>query len=170
MSGILPSAARPITGRMVLAWVVAFFAVIIAVNLTFVYFALDSWPGLISKKAYEEGITYNKTLENAALQDAMGWRSHVTLGPSMSKGTRMLTLIMTGPDGPLVGLTAHARLSRPLGEGLTVETDLAEDRPGLYAALLRLPALGRWQVEITAQAGDGRTFRMDHEIQTGGTK
>lgn len=170
MSQALPPAPRQITGKMVLCWLLAFFGVIIAVNMTFVYFALDTWPGLTTQKAYEEGIAYNKTLESAARQDAMGWRSHVALGPSMSKGTRILTLTMTGPEGPVVGLTVQARLRRPLGEGLTVETDLAEDRPGLYAALLRLPALGRWQVEITAQAGDGRTFRMDHEIQAGGAK
>lgn len=170
MSITLPSAARPITGKMVLIWIIAFFAVIIAVNLTFVYFALDSWPGLTTQKAYEEGVAYNKTLESAARQDAMGWRSHVVLGPSTPKGTRMLTLTMTGPDGPLAGLAAQARLTRPLGEGLTVDARLAEDRPGLYAALLRLPALGRWQVEVTARAPDGRNFRMVHEIQAGDTK
>ncbi|MEP0340040.1 MAG: FixH family protein [Alphaproteobacteria bacterium] len=170
MSITLPSATRPITGKMVLIWIVAFFAVIIAVNLTFVYFALDSWPGLTTQKAYEEGVAYNKTLESAARQDAMGWRSHVALGPSTPKGTRMLTLTMTGPDGPLAGLAAQARLTRPLGKGLTVDAKLAEDRPGLYAALLRLPALGRWQVEVTARAPDGRSFRMVHEIQAGDAK
>ena len=51
-----------------------------------------------------------------------------------------------------------------------MDAKLAEDRPGLYAALLRLPALGRWQVEITARAPDGRSFRMVHEIQAGDTK
>lgn len=170
MSITLPSATRPITGKMVLIWIVAFFTVIIAVNLTFVYFALDSWPGLTTQKAYEEGVAYNKTLESAARQDAMGWRSHVALGPSTPKGTCMLTLTMTGPDGPLAGLTAQVRLTRPLGEGLTVDARLAEDRPGLYAALLRLPALGRWQVEVTARAPDGRSFRMVHEIQAGDAK
>lgn len=170
MSSALPSASRPITGKMVLAWIVAFFAVIIAVNLTFVYFALDSWPGLTTQKAYEEGIAYNQTLEGAARQDAMGWRSHVVLGPSTPKGTRLLTLTMTGPDGALAGLAAQARLTRPLGEGLTVDVTLAEDRPGLYAALLRLPALGRWQAEVTARAPDGRSFRMVHDIEAGGAK
>ena len=170
MSRALPSATRPITGKMVLIWIVAFFAVIVAVNLTFVYFALDSWPGLTTQKAYEEGIAYNQTLEGAARQDAMGWRSHVVLGAATPKGTRMLTLTMTGPDGVLAGLAAQARLTRPLGEGLTVDVTLAEDRPGLYAALLRLPALGRWQAEVTARAPDGRAYRMVHEVQTGGTK
>jgi nitrogen fixation protein FixH len=170
MTQMTQTGPRPITGKMVLTWLVAFFGVIIAVNLAFVYFALDSWPGLTTQKAYEEGIAYNKTLEGAARQDAMGWRSHVALGSATPKGTRVLTLTMTGPGGPLAGLAAQARLSRPLGEGMTVDTKLAEDRPGLYAALIRLPALGRWQVEVTAQAGDGRAFRMVHEIQAGEAK
>lgn len=170
MTQATQSAAKPITGRMVLIWMLAFFGVIIAVNLAFVYFALDSWPGLTTQKAYEEGLAYNKTLESAARQDAMGWQSRVSLGPVTPKGTRVLSLTMTGPGGPLTGLAAKAHLSRPLGEGLSVDGDLAEDRPGLYVALLRLPALGRWQVEVTAQAADGRTYRMRHEVQAGDAK
>ncbi|PIW26626.1 MAG: hypothetical protein COW30_14050 [Rhodospirillales bacterium CG15_BIG_FIL_POST_REV_8_21_14_020_66_15] len=170
MTGMTRSAPRPITGRTVLIWAVSFFGVIVAVNLSFVYFALDSWPGLTTQKAYEEGLAYNKTLEGAARQDAMGWRSHVGLGAATPKGTRVLSLTMTGPHGPLAGLAAKVRLSRPLGEGLAFETTLTEDRPGLYAALVRLPALGRWTVDVTAGAADGRTYRMLHEIQAGGVK
>jgi len=37
---------KPVTGRRVLIWLVAFFGVVIAVNMAFVYFALNTWPGL----------------------------------------------------------------------------------------------------------------------------
>jgi len=38
--------SRPITGRMVLFGLVAFFGVVFAVNGTLIYFAIDSWSGL----------------------------------------------------------------------------------------------------------------------------
>jgi nitrogen fixation protein FixH len=162
---------RPITGRMVLIGMIAFFGVIISVNMAFVYFALDSWPGLTTQNSYEEGLAYNKTLESAARQDALGWHSRIGLGPATPKGVRVLSLSMTGPDGaPVAGLAAKARLSRPLGEGLTLDTKLSEQTPGDYTALIRLPALGRWEVEITTQAADGKSYRMIHEIQAGGAK
>ena len=43
---------RRITGRMVLVGLLTFFGVVFAVNGVFVYFALDSWPGLTTEAAY----------------------------------------------------------------------------------------------------------------------
>jgi len=161
---------KPITGRTVLIGMVAFFGVVIAVNLVFVYFALSTWPGLTTQHAFEEGRDYNQTLESAARQEAMGWHSRVGLGAPTPKG-RVLTLVMTGPDGkPLTGMKVTAVLSRPVGEGLTVDTAMDEERPGLYGALVRLSALGRWEVLIKVQAEDGRSYHMQHEVQAGGTK
>ncbi|MBT3306984.1 MAG: nitrogen fixation protein FixH, partial [Alphaproteobacteria bacterium] len=54
---------QSITGRMVLIWLLAFFGTIFAVNAVLVFFALSSWPGLTTDKAYEEGIAYNRTLD-----------------------------------------------------------------------------------------------------------
>jgi nitrogen fixation protein FixH len=167
MTEVVDKAPRRITGWTVFYGMIAFFGVIIAVNLTFVYFALDSWPGLTTQHAYEEGIAYNKTLEQAAAQNEMGWTSRVGLGAPMPKGGRVLGVIMQGPDGPLTGLDIHAKLSRPVGEGLIVETGLNEEQAGRYGGLVKLPALGRWEVEITAKDGAGRTYRMIHEIQAG---
>lgn len=171
MTETVPSTPRPITGRTVLIGMIAFFGVIIAVNLAFVYFALDSWPGLTTQQAYEDGLAYNKKLEDAARQNELGWRSSVSLGAAMPKGGRVISLFMTGKnDAPVTGLSVTAYLSRPLGEGLSLDTRLTEDRPGQYTAMVRLPALGRWRVEISAQTADKKAFRMIHEVQAGDAK
>ena len=80
MTEAVQKAPRRITGWTVFYGMVAFFGVIIAVNLTFVYFALDSWPGLTTQHAYEEGIAYNKTLEQAAAQLIAGEKGLPQLG------------------------------------------------------------------------------------------
>ena len=121
MTEAVQKAPRRITGWTVFYGMVAFFGVIIAVNLTFVYFALDSWPGLTTQHAYEEGIAYNKTLEQAAAQNEMGWTSRVALGAPMPKGGRVLGVIMQGPDGPLTGrrgLGRRNRIERGTGRAL----------------------------------------------------
>ncbi len=157
----------PITGRRVFMWLVAFFGVIFAVNMAFVYFALDSWPGLTTKSAYEEGLAYNKTLDQAAQQDALGWQSRVVLSASTPRG-RVLDVTLMGPEGPLHSLTVNALLRRPLGEGRETTVILDGEGAGRYVALLRLPVPGRWQVLLTARDGSGRTYRMAHEVIAGG--
>ena len=66
---------KEFTGRHMLAIIVSFFGVIIAVNMTLVYFAVQSWSGLVVKNSYVASQKFNKTLEKAALQRARGWTS-----------------------------------------------------------------------------------------------
>ena len=157
---------KPVTGRKVLAWMVAFFGVVIAVNLAFVWFALDTWPGLTTGHAYQEGITYNQTIEQAEKQKALGWRSRLSLGAPTPRG-HLVAARMSGPDGqPLRGLAVTALLRRPVGEGLDMTVTLAEDTPGHYAALVKLPAPGRWEVVVTAKGSGATPYRAAREFQT----
>lgn len=155
---------RPITGRTVLFGMLAFFGTIFAVNGAFVYFALDSWPGLRYDNAYERGIHYNKILDAAKTQSALGWHSIITV--RNDDGGHLLEARVIGADGaPVTGLQIKAQLSRPTHEGMDSMLDLsAAATPGTYGATLKLPEPGRWQAEIVASR-DGRTvYRMRHGI------
>ena len=157
----------PITGRRVLAWMIMFFGVIIAVNGVFVYLALDTWPGLSTEQAYEEGRAYNQTLADADAQNALGWRSRAAIGAPTPKG-RVLTVRMSDAHGaPIVGLKVHVVLRRPVGDGVIVDATLGEEQPGVYGALVRLPALGRWQLALTANSANDVSYRMGHELRVG---
>ena len=162
------SRKRPITGWTVLWWLVAFFGVIIAVNLAFVYFALETWPGLTTRHAYEEGLHYNKTLADAAKQHQLGWVSQVALGRATAKGQRLLSVRMSRQGKtPVSGLTVTAELSRAVGETLVIKARLGEERQGIYDALVRLPAPGRWEVQVHAENKDGVTYHMLHQVEAG---
>jgi len=168
MTGITDIFKAPITGRTVLIWMVMFFGVIITVNGAFVFFALNSWPGLTTGRAYEEGLAYNETLDQAAAQDAMGWQSRVNLSPATPKG-RILSVRLFSADGAgLDGLSVTALLRRPVGEGLDMDVALKQDGPGRYTALVRLPALGRWQAVLSVARGEKQSYRMVHELQASG--
>ena len=167
-TGGQPGGERRITGKTVLIWLVLFFGTIIAVNLYFVYVALDTWPGLTDQHAYEDGVTYNHTLEEAAAQKALGWRTRVSLSPPTPKG-HVLDAILTTRDGkPLTGLEVTAELSRPLGDTLDKKVTLKEDKPGHYGTLVKLPALGRWEVLLHAKGSQSAPYRMKFEFEVGG--
>ncbi|MEQ8228531.1 MAG: FixH family protein [Rhodospirillales bacterium] len=157
----------PITGRRFFTWMVAFFAVISAVNATFIFLALDTWPGLTTSRAYDEGLSYNKVLADASAQNALGWKSRAHLGGATPKG-RVLLVDIKGPEGPVSGLKVFAELFRPVGEGTRISLALTPDGAGQYMALVRLPVLGRWRLDLTATRGQESAYRMTHELQTAG--
>lgn len=157
------NALRPITGRMVLIWALSFFGIILAANALLVFFALDTWPGLSTDKAYEEGLAYNRTLEAANRQANMGWTSAVVFDGALQSGAVRVRL--NGPDGsPVSGVTVRVTLRRPVVEGFDVSASLNEAAPGVYAAPVQLPKPGRWHAAVEARRGQDIVYRMRHEL------
>ncbi len=146
-----------ITGRKMLAAMIGFFGVIIAVNSVFLYFAIDSWPGLTTDRAYVEGLEYNRVLEAAAEQTSRGWTTDLRYDAEDS----YLRVAFRGPQGgPLHGLEPLARVDRPLGDTEPVIARLHEVAPGRYEAALPVLVAGRWSVSV---AVDER-YRMVYEL------
>ena len=53
--------------------ILAFFGVIIAVNLTMAYFANSTWSGLVVANGYVASQSFDEDLAKARAQDALGW-------------------------------------------------------------------------------------------------
>ena len=76
------SSSRPrvpftVKGWHVAAGVVAFFAVVIAVDGAFLTLAYRTHPGQVAARPYETGLIYNAELERQRAQEGLGWRSRV---------------------------------------------------------------------------------------------
>src|SRR6476661_3604635 len=73
---------RPITGRTVLIVTVAFFGIVLAVNLTMLKFAIDSMPGTDVDSAYKASLSFNREIGAAREQAERGWTvtAHVERG------------------------------------------------------------------------------------------
>ncbi|NQU62257.1 MAG: FixH family protein [Rhodospirillales bacterium] len=156
-------AERQITGRMVLFAVAGLFGVFLAANGALVFFALDSWPGLSTDKPYEKGLAYNRTLEAARKQAALGWRSTLSFDGAAKAGTTRVRIEAPG-EAPITGLKARVTFRRPVKEGFDVIVDLKETAPGLYAALTALPLAGNWHAVIEASQNGQFVYRMQHGI------
>ena len=74
---------KEIKGGHVLAMLIAFFGVIITVNMVMAYFANSTWSGLVVKNGYVASQEFNTNLARAKAQEALGWN----VGFSFDKNT-----------------------------------------------------------------------------------
>lgn len=135
---------RPFTGRHMLSIMLSFFAVVLAANMTLVYFANHSWTGLVVQNSYVASQEFNATtqkLEKAAAD------IHATLDYHSGK----LQITLHGNDGKAANVkNVVAMLGRPSHEGEDKSIALSESGEGVFAASIDL-AKGQWSGSITAE-------------------
>jgi nitrogen fixation protein FixH len=122
---------------------------VVVVNGVMVYFALSTFPGLTTQNSYDRGRSYNRIIEEAARQDALGWRAEVAL-----RGER-IALVVLDREGRAVEGLVEAELARPL-EGTRVALGAARPRDGFA-----LPELRAGQWEFRGAFTDARGQRFD---------
>lgn len=138
---------RKFTGRHMLILLLAFFGVIIAVNLTMAVMATRSWTGLVAKNGYVASIDYAADAEARRAAAARGW----TLALTAPDG--YVTLDARNAHGEALGLaTVPARAVREVSRDDAHPFVLGPVAPGRWRAEAALPA-GTWSV--TASIADG---------------
>src|SRR6476620_1204760 len=65
---------KPLTGRKVLFMLVAFFGVVIGVNLVMMRLAIQTLPGTEVDSAYSASLAYEKEIAAARDQNARNWK------------------------------------------------------------------------------------------------
>ena len=150
------SAASPrrIRGWHVLAALLSFFGVVIAVNATFIVLAVGSFPGEDVRRSYTQGLRYNQTLSERAAQARRGWRAQVSFAQPEHDAS-VQVILRTNSGEPLQGASLSGALQWP--------TDARRDRALPYtplgdvryaSRLADLPA-GRWRLRARAEREDG---------------
>src|SRR5262245_37689321 len=99
---------REITGRQVLAGLVLFFGVVIAVNAVLAVMANTSWTGLVVENGYVASQKFNHDLAEARKQSALGWREAFGY-----RGGRLELILKDRNDLPLSDLSVSVKLERP---------------------------------------------------------
>jgi nitrogen fixation protein FixH len=150
-----------LTGRKVLAALLGVFAVVLAVNGTFAYFAISTWPGYAQNDAYERGLRYNDVLEEARRQKALGWTSNIS-----AERDGLVRVRLTGQGNVPVNLrSVSVTLSRFLGDPKEMILALSVDAEGGFFGRSAPLAPGLWSAVIQAEDASGRKFRMQHSIE-----
>jgi nitrogen fixation protein FixH len=158
-----PSAAK-LSGGTVLASLIAFFGVVIGVNVVMMTLAISTMPGLEVESPYIAGLKYNAEISAAREQAGRGWRmtSHVDRDAG---GRAVVSVEARDRNGaPLTGLALTVRLARPTDKRADRIVVLTERAGGSYRGEASDVVEGLWDVEFDADRGAERMFRSKNRI------
>jgi nitrogen fixation protein FixH len=150
--------SRPLTGRRVLAYLVAFFAVVFGANFALVKFAIDTLPGVEVDSAYRASLAFNSEIAAARAQAARGWRVAAHVERNGEGGARVRIEARDKAETPLSGVGFSARLSRPTDQREDRIFTLAERETGIYVGAAGDVGSGQWDLIIEATHGTERVF------------
>src|SRR5688572_22451430 len=138
---------RRFTGWHMTAIMLAFFGVVVTVNMVMATFATRTFGGTVVDNSYVASQRFNRWLGEARAQDRLQWS--VRLAPDTE---RRLAVAAASASEPLRGASVTARLSHPLGREPDRELAFTSDGQGAYRSDDPVPA-GRWIVRLTVRQG-----------------
>mgnify|MGYP006272587817 CR=1 FL=1 len=151
---------RQLTGKHVLAMFIAFFTVVVTVNMIMFRAATSTFGGVETDSAYKVGLAYNNDLEAARKQAALGWRVDAKVD-----GQRVV-LSVRDRDGQIVpGLDGDVLLAWPADRRLDRKGVISARDGGRYEVELdkALPP-GQWDVVVHLQRNGERVFQSKNRI------
>lgn len=155
-----------INGYHVTAMLVAFFGVIIAVNLVMARYALSSFGGTVVDNSYVASQKYNDWLEAARAQERHGW---TISEPLREDGYVVMRIAVDGAgesgvrsSRPMSGATISAEAMHPVGRTESFTFAMIEAQPGVYRSAEPIPE-GRWKLQIEIDRA-GQKYRLRSEI------
>lgn len=145
----------PFTGRHMTIIMVAFFALVIGVNILMARYATSTFGGVVVDNSYVASQHFNRWLDEAKKEQALGWSAKVERG---AEGRVVVTLAGAPASG--TALVAVAR--HPLGRLPDQQLRFTAQGGGRFVSDAALPA-GRWRLRLEANAGTAR-WREEQEV------
>ncbi|WP_305097161.1 FixH family protein [Croceibacterium aestuarii] len=146
--------SKTFTGWHMTGILVAFFGVVIIVNLTMASYAVSTFGGVVVENSYVASQEFNDWLDEAKDERALGWSASVA-----RDGAGHVTVVLAGaPDS--VALSAEAR--HPLGRLPDLALTFSALGGGRYISHEVLPA-GRWTIRLAASDGN-RKWRSEERL------
>ncbi len=127
----------------------AFFAVIVAVNFTYIFIAKKTWTGLATENSYQKGLHYNRSIEEAKEQKSLGWSADIKYNSAESKKGDIVVVLKDKNSKTIQGAKVSVNFKRPTQEGYDFKKNL-EEKDGTYRANISFPLRGQWDIEILA--------------------
>jgi nitrogen fixation protein FixH len=155
---------RRLTGRKVLAMLIAFFGIVIGVNVTMAKLAIKTLPGTDVDSAYTASLGYEKEILAARDQSARNWKvdAHIE---RLAGGAALLQVEARDRDGrPVTGLKFQGRFERPTDKRADLAIALAEVGIGIYRGRLDAVAPGHWDLVLEGDNASGRMFLSKNRV------
>lgn len=145
----------PLTGWHVLGVFVAFFGVVIAVNVVMARDALSTFGGVVVDNSYVASQHYNRWLDEAARERKLGWTARAT-----RRKDGRVAIELTGVPAGAVEVDANAW--HPLGRMPDHELRFLAEPSGVWVSEQPLPE-GRWRLRIEVKAS-GQRWRTEEDL------
>lgn len=140
------------TGFHMLGLIIAFFGVVVGVNMTMAMLATRTFGGTVVDNSYVASQKFNRWLDEAAVQASLDWQL-----TTAREGDRAL-ITLAGVDRARIEATAV----HPLGRLPAIELHFQRRSRAVFRSVEVLPA-GRWRLEIRAEQG-GRIKNFVNEV------
>lgn len=131
----------------------AFFFVIFAVNIFYIYLSKQSWRGVVTDDSYQKGIHYNETILQAKKQRDLEWSAKIKYQRLDEKTGLLQVKLFDKNSNRIAGANIYANLKRPTQEGFDFKVPLIFSN-NFYEAKISFPLKGQWDVEIIATKGE----------------
>ncbi|PWK63405.1 FixH family protein [Aminobacter sp. AP02] len=143
---------KPFTGWHMLAIMVAFFGVIIAVNLLMATLANTSWTGLVVQNTYVASQQFNEQVAEARAQAALGWKGTLTI----ANGEIRYGLV-DASGTPIHAESVTVTFRRPAYEAEDWQATLKRNTDSTFSATAAIRD-GIWIVNTEAKLSDGTPY------------
>jgi nitrogen fixation protein FixH len=154
---------REVTGRTVFVCLVAFFAIVAAVNGVMMTAAITTFGGVETGSSYQAGLAFARETSAVQAQEQLGWEVAVRT-PSDGGGTPMIELNARDRTGaPLFGLSVAGRLSHPLDKRADRVLSWREMEPGTFRADTGA-SVGQWDLIIELSREESLKFRSRNRL------
>ena len=154
---------REVTGRTVLAWLVAFFGLVAAINAVMIGAAVSTFGGLETESSYQAGLVFAHEEADARAQDALHWRVDARLSAVRDGATGIVIEARDAAGQPLRGLVAAARLVHPADQRDDHVVALRESEPGVFRGTAAAAA-GQWDLVLELARDGTRVFRSKNRV------
>jgi nitrogen fixation protein FixH len=142
-----PEAAK-LQGRHVLGMLIAFFAVVFAVNGYMLFVALKTHSGLVALEPYRKGLAYNARIDASERQQHLGWHDEIAVARNGAVSVQIKDRAGSGVSA----LHVSSVLARPSTADSDNKLDLQEIGPGQFVANAGPLAEGTWILSIEARS------------------
>ena len=157
-------ATKPLTGTKVFLMLVAFFGIVIGVNVTMMKLAIATLPGTDVDSPYAAGLAYDREISAAQDQAARKWKVSAHID-RRGDGNAVLQVEARDAAGePLTGVKFTGRLERPTDKRADLAVDLTEAGIGIYRGSASAVAPGQWDLVIEGDARGERVFLSRNRV------
>jgi nitrogen fixation protein FixH len=156
---------KPLTGRKVLLIMLAFFGVIITMNLGILMpNAIKTFRGLETDSAYRASQNFNADLAVAREMAARGWSVEAKVARGVD-GVVVAEIAPRDAEGRVLpAMEGEATLARPADRRMDMTSPVALVGYGAYEARFENAPAGQWDIVITFEQDGERVFHSRNRI------